>query len=246
MSQFSTTEDTILQGRLRLLQPSKGYRFGSDAMLLAAAVQGEPGQKVLELGCGVGAVLLAVASRLGQVSFTGIEREVPYASLAEKNIALNGMENRITLVQGDLHDKELFHRLGTFDHVISNPPYYEAHSSGAVAWLRRVARQEGEEGIAGWLQAANRFLKPNGTVTLIYPVERLQEVLDGLARFAGAVTIYPLWPQQGVPAKRMLVTAKKSSRAPLSIRAGLALHQADGTLTPEAHAIINEGQGLPI
>jgi tRNA1(Val) A37 N6-methylase TrmN6 len=88
-------------------------------------------------------------------------------------------------------------------------PYYGAHSSGAIGWLRRVARQESEEGIAGWLQAANRFLRPNGTVTLIYPVERLQEVLDGLARFAGRVIIYPLWPQQGAPAKRMLVTGEE-------------------------------------
>ncbi len=244
MDQVSTTEDTIYQGRLRLLQPSKGYRFGSDAMLLAASARGEPGQKLMELGCGVGAVLLAAASRLTSVSFTGIEREAGYAALAEKNVTTNGMGGRVEIITGDLHDKELFHRLGTFDHVISNPPYYESHSSSAIQWLRRVARQEADTGIAGWLQAANRFLKPNGTITLIYPVERLQELLDTLSRFAGGITVFPLWPQQDVQAKRMLVTAKKSSRAPLIIKAGLVLHQADGTLTEAAHAIINEGQGL--
>lgn len=244
MSQVSTTEDTIYQGRLRLLQPSKGYRFGSDAMLLAASARASPGQNVLELGCGVGAVLLAAASRLTDVSFTGIERETDYADLAAKNVSANRMEGFVTIVSGDLHDKELFHRLGTFDHVISNPPYFSAQGTSALGWLRRVARQETETGIAGWLQAANRFLKPKGTVTLIYPADRLQEVLDGLAHFAGEVTLFPLWPQQGVQAKRVLIRARKSIRAPLTIAAGLVLHQADGGLTREAHAIINEGQGL--
>lgn len=247
MADFSTTEDTIYRGRLRLLQPEKGYRFGSDAMLLAGAATARPGQSVLELGCGVGTVLIAAAMRLTDVLFTGIEREAAYATLAQQNVALNDMAARINIVQGDLHDKELFHRLSTFDHVISNPPYYDpGYQTVAPVSLRAVARHDGEGGIAEWLQAANRFLKPKGSITLIYPAQRLAEVLDGLVLFAGEITIFPLWPQKNTASKRLLIRAIKGSKGPLRLLPGLCLHEQDGNLTPKADAVINEGTELDI
>jgi len=244
MDELATTHDSVYQGKLTLEQPRKAYRFGSDAMLLAAAVHAYDGQKVLELGCGVGAVLLAAHHRLPATPFVGIELQEEYAALAKANIARNEAEHQVSVVQGDVTDKALLHLLGTFDHVIANPPYYGENHSGAVTELRRVARQQSDDDLAEWLQSANRFLKAKGTVTIIHSVEKMDELIEGLKKFCGAIRIFPLWPSAGQSCKRIIIHALKGSKTPLSIMPGLVLHEADGKLTERAAEIINHGQSL--
>ena len=245
MDDLATTHDSIYQGKLTLEQPKKAYRFGSDAMLLAASVHAHDGQKVVELGCGVGAVLLAAHHRLPGIHFTGIEREDRYAALAKANIHRNKAESHVTVVQGDVCDKGMLHLLGTFDHVTANPPYYETGvHSGAPDELRRVARQQCPEDLAEWLQAANRFVKPKGTVTLIHSVEKLDELIEGLKKFCGAIRVFPLWPQAGQSCKRIIIHGLKGSKTPLTIMPGLVLHEADGQMTKRAAEIINRGRSL--
>ena len=245
MSDLATTHDTIYQGKLTLEQPRKAYRFGSDAMLLAASIHAHDSQKVLELGCGVGAVLMAAHYRLPAIHFTGVEREEVYAALAKENVARNNAENHVTIVQGDVCDKGLLHLLGTFDHVVANPPYYDTGThSGAVDELRRVARQQSADDLVEWLQAANRFVKPKGTVTIIHSVEKLDELINGLKKFCGAIRVFPLWPQAGQSCKRVIIHALKGSKTPLTIMPGLVMHEADGSMTARAAEIINHGKSL--
>jgi tRNA1Val (adenine37-N6)-methyltransferase len=244
MDELATTHDSIYQGKLTLEQPRKAYRFGSDAMLLAGAVHAYDGQKVLELGCGVGAVLLAAHSRLLTTHFVGIEREAEYAALAKANITRNEADHFISVVQGDVTDKAMLHLLGTFEHVIANPPYYGENHSGATTELRRVARQQSDDDLAEWFRAANRFLKPKGSFTMIHSVEKLDEIIEGLKKFCGAIRIVPLWPQAGQSCKRIIVHALKSSKTPLTIMPGIVLHEADGTMTQRAAEIINHGHSL--
>jgi tRNA1Val (adenine37-N6)-methyltransferase len=245
MTHLATTVDSIYRGRLTLEQPAKSYRFGSDAMALAAALHAQPGQQVLELGCGVGAVLLAAQSRLPEVYFTGIERETAYTHLANKNIRHNRAQDYISIVQGDIADKELFKQLGSFDHVVANPPYYDTERhSAAEDDLRRVAHQHAPEDLGMWLQSANRFLKPKGSITMIHSVEKLDEIIQGLKKFCGAIRIFPLWPQQNQSCKRIIIHALKGSKTPLSIMPGLIMHEQDRQLTKRADQIINNGHSL--
>src|SRR5580704_1939461 len=96
------TEDRILGGRVTLRQAAKGYRAGLDAALLAAACDPNPGQRVLDAGCGVGAVMLAAAARRPGVAFTGVERDEAALALALANIAANGLSARVDAVTGDV------------------------------------------------------------------------------------------------------------------------------------------------
>lgn len=246
MTAMATTHDTIYQGKIRLEQPREGYRFGTDAMLLAASVHAQPGERVLELGCGVGAVLLAAQSRLENVTFIGIEREEIYAALAVSNSHTNHAAEYVTVITGDVTEKLLFKSIGGgFDHVIANPPYYETgRHSGAEKELRRVARQQMPEDLGLWLNAANRYLKPKGSITVIHSVEKLDELILGLKSFCGAIRIFPFWPQQGQSCKRIIVHALKGSKTPLTIMPGLVLHEHDGSPTPRAAQIINQGHSL--
>jgi tRNA1Val (adenine37-N6)-methyltransferase len=79
------TEDALLGGRVQLLQPARGYRVAIDAVLLAAAIDAGPGQRILDLGAGVGAVGLCLAARLAGCSVVGIELQVALAELAERH-----------------------------------------------------------------------------------------------------------------------------------------------------------------
>src|SRR5215470_17296912 len=93
------TADAFLGGALEVLQPVKGYRAGLDGVLLAAAVPARPGERVLDVGAGVGVVGLAVARRLPQVRVTLIEREARLAAMARENIARNGLAERVRLIK---------------------------------------------------------------------------------------------------------------------------------------------------
>lgn len=242
MDNLATTCDTVYKGKITLEQPVDGYRFGTDAMLLAASLQAKPGESVLELGCGVGAVLLTAAQRCPDATLTGIEREETYAELARANVERNALDGRVTVIQGDATGK---HDIGTFHHVLANPPYFPVQKKTKVSDLRRAAREEKPDTLQQWMNAANCFLKPKGTVTFVHSADRLDELLDGLRLYCGGIRIFPFWPTAGQAAKRVIVQGTKGSRAPLLLLPGLVLHDSEGQhYADKASAIINTGQSL--
>src|SRR6476469_6542181 len=98
----AATEDRLLDGRITLRQPARGYRAGLDAALLAAACDARDGQRVIEAGCGAGGALLAAAERRPGARLVGVERDAGAAALGRENIALNGLDERVEIVEGDV------------------------------------------------------------------------------------------------------------------------------------------------
>jgi tRNA1(Val) A37 N6-methylase TrmN6 len=245
MVKLATTVDTLYGGRLTIEQPVDGYRFGTDAMLLAAAVKAKERQHVLELGSGVGAAILAAAERLPGVRFTGIERDRDYVTLFQANIERNQPGGRVNGFHGDVTDKNIAKLLGSFDHVMANPPFYKEQKKVTPKPMRKVARQEEPDGLANWIAAANRFLKPKGTFTIIHTADRTDEIVALMKKFCGAVTLFPLWPRAGEASKRIIIQGTKGSNAPLLILPGLVLHDGEGNnYTKRASAIIKKGVSL--
>lgn len=115
-------ESALLGGRVRLRQPVKGYRAGMDAALLAAAVDAKPGERLIEAGCGAGAVLMQAAARRPGLALTGLERDTTAAGLARENAVLNGVEDRTTILSGDVAQGFRALALPPFDWAVSNPP----------------------------------------------------------------------------------------------------------------------------
>src|SRR6185503_13654733 len=163
----SLTEDALLGGRVRLLQPARGYRIAVDAVLLAAAVDAAPGQRVLDLGAGVGAVGLCLAVRLAGCSVVGIELQEGLAELAERNANLNGMADRVRTVVHDLA-QPLPADLGRFDHVVTNPPYLAAAvADPSPNPSKALATVESSADLARWLTVATAAAEPAGTLLII-------------------------------------------------------------------------------
>lgn len=234
-----TTRDDLLDGRVCLEQPRAGYRVAIDPLLLAAAVPAGPGDRVLDLGCGAGAVGLCLLARVPEALVVGVERDPAMAALARRNAEANGRADRMTVVEADVADLPSGAADGGFDQVAINPPYLEAVRAdpSPVAGRARAGVEDGGR-LADWIATAGRCLVRKGRLTLVQRADRLDAVLAALADGFGEVVVFPLWPAPGREARRVLVTARRGVRTPLRLAAGLVLHRPDGGYTAEADAAL--------
>jgi len=229
-------ESALLGGRLRLLQPVRGYRVAIDPPLLAAAVPARPGERLLELGCGSGAAALCLLARVPGCRVTGLELNPELAALARRNAALN--QSDFEVVEGDLLAPPAA-LAARYDQVLMNPPFLPAAAATASgSGTRAAANLEGVAALADWIAAALARLDHDGRLTLIHRADRLDEILALLRGRAGALRILPLWPAAGRPAKRVLVAARKGRRTGPVLLPGLILHEPDGRFTAEAEAVL--------
>ena len=236
MADFEVTEDALLGGRIRIRQRVRGYRVNVDTLLLAAAVEARDGMRLMEAGCGVGAALIAVAVRNENISLLGVERETNIAEVARENVALNAMSQRIEIVTGDALDKSADY--GVFDGVFLNPPFDADGEGNAPAEARRHALITNAS-IDLWIAALADRLKGSAALTLIHRAAKLPEILAALDGRLGGVEIIPIRPIAAKPAARVIVRARKGSRAGLKLLKGLDLHDAtDAKYSSEAEALL--------
>ena len=239
------TDDAVLGGRVRLRQPRQGYRVAIDPILLAAAVPAAPGQRILELGCGVGAAALCLARRVPDAPILGLDIQSSLVALADENAAVNGLADRARFVTCDVAAPPPAVTGEKFDHVMANPPHRRSDcGTHSLFPGKAIADVEGAVKLDGWLAAMIGFLRPKGRLTLIHRAERLDEVLHVLHPSVGDIVVYPLWPKAGEPAKRMLISGRLDVRRPSRLAAGLTLHAADGRYTAAAEAILRDGAAL--
>jgi len=233
------TEDRLLGGRVRLLQPAKGYRAGMDAALLAAACDAAPGQQVLDVGCGAGAVLLQAAARNPGARFWGVERDPLALALARRGAELNGLQDRVELLAGDIARGFAALKLGPCDAVLCNPPFFDDSAAIRGPHPARRGAYLAEDGLAAWIGFLAKAVREGGTVTVIHRADRLADLLALLSGKCGSVRIRPIHPFADAPAKRVLIRAVKTGKAPLELLPALILHdRAGGKHTPEAEAIL--------
>jgi tRNA1Val (adenine37-N6)-methyltransferase len=229
--------DTFLDGRVKARQPDTGFRSGTDAVLLAAAIPAQPGQKALELGAGSGAVSLCLSARVKGVAVTGIELDASLANLARENAVASQIEAEFACADVFALPPELKR---DFDQVFANPPF---HGEGQAPPDPARARALMDDGtLQQWLSLGLQRTVSGGFFTAILRADRLSEALAALPK--AGVNIFPVWPRTGMPAKRVILQARKGSRAPMGLLAGLALHEADGRYTAEAEAILRDGASL--
>lgn len=236
MADANVTEDALMNGRIRIRQPARGYRVNVDTMLLAAAVDTHDGARLMEAGCGVGAALLAVAVRSENISIVGVERDRNMAAIARENVALNAMSARAEIVEGDVLERSA--NIGVFDGIFFNPPF-DAEGEGRPPAPARRHAYIADAPISQWIAALADRLTGGAALTLIHRAAKLAEILSAIEGRLGGVEILPVRPTGNAPAKRVLVRARKGSRAPLRLYRGLDVHgPAEAKYTPETEAIL--------
>lgn len=238
-----TTEDTVYQGRVRLVQPARGFRAGFDSLLLSAALPTLSKGEALELGCGCGGALLTAAWRMPDVRFTGLELQRNETDCARRGADLNGFGARVTIENTEASEWVKPHE-NRFDLVFANPPYFEPGKISEPGEGKAAAYIETLP-LEGWIKAMIHAAKPRAPVILIHRAADLARILAQLDRQAGEISVLPIASKAGEPARRVLVRGRKGlKRGPLTLLPPLITHTDDGSArTPAAEAVV-KGQPL--
>ena len=222
---MDVTQDKFLGGRIVIAQPKDGYRAATDPVFLAACVNAKSGERILDVGCGVGVASLCLLARVPDVLVTGLELQESYANLARDNAQRNGLS--LEIVAGDLSKLPAGISGESFDQIITNPPYFKSASGTAPRNAQKAQANIETLDLMTWIDICLRRLRPTGIITIIHLAERLDEILEALNKKCGDISVLPLSSREGQPANRVIVRAKKSSKAPLRLMAPFVVHAGD-------------------
>ncbi|WP_342360507.1 tRNA1(Val) (adenine(37)-N6)-methyltransferase [Terrarubrum flagellatum] len=235
--------DALFGGKLLLRQAPGGHRVGTDAVLLAAATPDIEAGLIVDLGCGVGAVGLAVALAAPATRVHLVDSDADALALAEENIALNGLSERVSALRADILGPQRARHAaglgaGSAELVLTNPPYGSPEKSRSSPDARRAAAHVMPAGgLGAWIASAFDLLKPRGELLMIHRADALADALATFGERWGGLAVRPIHPRPDKPATRILLRAIKGARTPLSIAPPLILHRNDGHFTHEAEAI---------
>lgn len=232
-----TTLDSIWRNELQLAQPCNGYRFSVDSLLLVDFVAKGSLGRVTDLGAGVGVIGLALACRDPQAEVHLVEVQSRLATLCRWNVMHNRLAHRVQVVEGDVREEALLHRIGAASQewVVSCPPYFKV-GTGDISPHEElaIARYETKLPLEAWVAVAARLLKPRGRLGVVYPADRAVELMTALVH----EQLYPArmrWvhPASGAGAQRVLVEAIKQATPTLRVEAPLFVRNAQGEYTDE-------------
>jgi len=243
------THDGFLDGRVMAWQPRHGYRAATDPVFLAAACTARTGDRVLELGCGVGVASLCLAARVPGLDLLAVERQASYAALARRNAAEAGLAMHV--VEADLAHLPRDMPTNSVNHVIANPPYYAKGAGTSATDAGREAALREDTPLEEWIAAARTCLRPKGWLTMIQSADRLADCLVPLQNGFGSIAIRPLAPRIGRRAGRILIQTRKGGKAPLRLLAPILIHEGERHLqdgddyTAQARSILRRGDSIP-
>jgi tRNA1Val (adenine37-N6)-methyltransferase len=239
------TLDSIVD--IQLYQHKNGYRFSADAVLLSSFVSIPRLTKIADFGAGSGIIGLLLARKYPAAQVTLIELQEGLVRLAEKNVALNGMEQRVKIVHADI--KGLFANgesrkigsdpLNTFDLVVSNPPFRKT-KTGLISPSdeRASARHEIHLPVADLMNSALSLLKHHGRLCIIHLPERLAEVLEVMRKhYLEPKRLRFIHSNETAEAKMVLIEAVKEGKTGLKVERPLYMYTPDGSYTDEVRAI---------
>jgi len=226
------TLDHFFNGRLQIIQKKKGYRFSVDAVLLSQFVRIQENERVIDLGTGCGILPLLLSQTAKTCSLVGVEIQNGLVDCARKNVALNHLDGRISILKHDFRQlKEIF-PAGSFDVVLSNPPYRK-YRTGRInpSMEKAIARHEIKGKLEDLISIASYLLPPKGRCYLIFPALRTVDLFISLRNG----TLEPkriqfVHPRLGGEAKFILTESLKASGVELKIMRPLVLQEPDPTI----------------
>lgn len=241
------TLDTLFEGKIRLFQKKRGFRFSIDALLLCAFALSRAGKSILDLGTGNAIIPLIMATRLPKTHVTGIEIQPEIVEMARRNVKLNALEDRIEIIEGDLRNYRNFLSPRTFDTCLANPPYRKLLSGRLnPSYEKASARHEIHGSVRDFLAAAAFALKPKGRVFVIFPARRMVELF------------YQMRSCRLEPKRARLVYSKAEGRGEFILAEGileggeelhleppLIIYQDNRSYTEEMATLLNDLASFP-
>lgn len=227
--------DELQRNNYRIIQNTKKFCFGMDAVLLSGFVKVLPGETVLDLGTGTGIIpILLEAKSLGK-HFTGLEIQSESADMARRSLILNKLEDKIDIVDGDIKEASLLFGLASFDVVTCNPPYMN-HSHGIINpdSSKAIARHEIHCTLEDVIREAGRVLKPNGRMYMVHRPFRLVDIINTCSEYKlEAKRMRLVYPYIDKEPNMVLVECVKGGGRNLVVESPLIVYKEQGVYTDE-------------
>lgn len=237
------TVDKILRGKISIIQLKKGFRYGFEAVFLAAFVNGylkkikKKNFLLADVGSGVGTISLIIAYH-NNINITAIENNKSFFEIASENIIKNNFQKKINVIKGDILNINS-QLTNNFDFVVTNPPFYDDQQKQSENELDNYAKRI--INYESWIDGSLKILKDKGLIFLIIPTGLLDKSLISLSKKAGSFKIFPIWPNQKRSSKRLILMAKKGGNSPTELLYGLKLFNNQGKITQKAKKFGNNG-----
>ena len=203
----------LLRRGYRIFQKKSGFRFGIDAVLLAwFAGEVKDSDRVIDLGSGTGVVPLLMDARNGRGQYIGLEIDPVMTEMASRSALMNGCEDRVRFVRGDLREASERFGTGAFDIVTSNPPYWKAGTGKLNPDpMKAAARHEVLCALEDVVREAAALLKDGGRFYMVHRAERRAEILRLLPSYGLLLRrLLPVCPSPGKEANLLLIAAEKT------------------------------------
>ncbi|MGO5314130.1 tRNA1(Val) (adenine(37)-N6)-methyltransferase [Bilifractor sp. LCP21S3_A7] len=233
-----------LQNGFFIIQGQKSFRYGIDAVLLSGYAKVKPGERVLDLGTGTGILPILLAAKTPGRSFTGLEIQKESADMARRSVALNHLNDRISIVQGDIREAVSIFGAASFDVAVSNPPYMIGrhgltNPDPAVA----IARHEILCSFRDIAEQTSRILTDRGRFYLIHRPFRLAEIMCTLKEYRlepkRMRLVYPFADKEP---NMVLLEACKNGNPRIRVEKPLIVYERPGVYTREIREIYGDGR----
>jgi len=240
-SNENETRDTILDGRITLIQPRHGYRFSVEAILLGRFARASTRERALELGAGCGVVAIMMAALYRPREIVAIEIQPALAAMIARSAAINGLKP-VNAICADLRQRNIAGvEPPSFDLIVANPPYRAAASGREnPEHGRRLARGENVGTLADFVAVARRYARRGGRVAFVFTARRSAELISAMrSHQLEPKRIRFVHPRLARPASVMLIEARVGGGIEVTIEPPLILYERPGICTAEAQALLS-------
>lgn len=215
------------------------FKLGTDTVLLADFVKLSGTKRGIDLGCASGALGLLLLTRLEKLHMTGLEIVPEAAELARMNMAENQFEGRSEIICGDIREHRSLFRTGSFDLVVSNPPYFPVERGFQSPDAGRAgARGEALCSMENICAAAGFLLKTGGTFCLVHKPERMAELFSTMSRHGlEPKRLRMVCHKAGSAPNLILVEGRRGGKPGLKVEPSLIIRNPDDSETEEIKAI---------
>ncbi len=229
--------DDLMRNGYKIIQNPESFCFGIDAVLLSDFARVEETENCLDLGCGNGILPILLAAKTPGRQFTGLEISPYSADLARRSTALNGLEDRIRIVEGDIKDASNLFGASSFDVIVTNPPYLNKGPAGPND-ERAAARHETLCSLTDVLRESAKILVHGGHFFMVHRPARLAEILSGMSDCG----IEPkrmrlVYPYAGRGANLVLIEGVRGAGPQLTVERPLIVYKEPGKYTDEIYEI---------
>jgi tRNA1Val (adenine37-N6)-methyltransferase len=247
MIRAGETVDQILEGKLKIIQKEKGYRFSIDALLLSHFINVKESDHVLDLGTGGGIIPMILAKRGTCGRIAGLDIQNDLIDMAGRSAGLNQVADRIEFIRGDVRQIKTLFEAGSFDVVTFNPPYRRMHSGRINPNVEKaIARHELKVTLDDFLAAAAHCLQIKGRVFVIYPAAQVVKLFSRMRTLhLEPKRLTPVYSNLSSEGQFVLVEGLKGGNEAMKVLPPLFIYEEGGAYTQAMQRIFSDLAAFP-